>query len=420
MYESEMTRKLKFYIVRFLLYAALIGFGLIMLFPFIYMVASSLKTSDDVTSYPPRILPRSPERTEFEGEERILYRIEVDGEERLMVVTDEQAPRLGFFAEPQNLNADDPRSTLIEHTTDFDAGVEDGTLIDLEQEVVVESRTGRERSFDLYDVEIDGEFRTLALAFRTRGNIFVDPEDPTVTAIGSVLRAQRVEFVELQLGNYNAVLELDMDRALVNTTFVTILVVAGQVITSIFGGYAFSRIPFRGRNALFLMYLGSYMVPFVVLIIPMYRLMVAVGWQGRIVSLIVPWIFTVYGTFLLRQFFMSIPREIEEAALLDGAGRFRILWGIFVPLSKPALAALTIFSFLYAWNSFLWPLIIIGEGNVDNHVLTLSLIRLNNAAATEPNLALTGAAIAILPPIFIFILAQKYFIEGIATSGLKG
>ena len=148
--------------------------------------------------------------------------------------------------------------------------------------------------------------------------------------------------------------------------------------------------------------------------------MVAIGWENRIVSLIVPWIFTVYGTFLLRQFFLSIPKEIEEAALMDGASRLRILWGIFVPLSTPAIATLTIFSFLYAWNSFLWPLLIIGEGNESNHVLTLSLIRLSNIAADQPNLVLTGAAVAILPPIIIFILAQKYFVEGIATSGLKG
>jgi multiple sugar transport system permease protein len=170
---------------------------------------------------------------------------------------------------------------------------------------------------------------------------------------------------------------------------------------------------------LFLVYLGSIMIPFVVLIIPMYRLMVVIGWEGRIVSLIVPWIFTAYGTFLIRQFFITIPKDIEEAALMDGASRLRILWTIFVPLSRPAIATLAIFSFLYAWNSFLWPLLIIGEGNTANHVLTLSMIRLSNAFADQPNLVLTGAAIAILPPIIIFILAQRYFVEGIANTGLK-
>jgi multiple sugar transport system permease protein len=162
------------------------------------------------------------------------------------------------------------------------------------------------------------------------------------------------------------------------------------------------------------------MIPFVVLIIPMYRLMVALGWQNQIVSLIVPWIFTAYGTFLIRQFFISIPKEIEEAALLDGASRFRILWTIFVPLSTPAIATLAIFSFLYAWNSFLWPLLIIGEGNTNNHVLTLSLIRLSNSYADQPNFVLTGAAIAILPPVLVFIFAQRYFIESVSSAAVKG
>jgi multiple sugar transport system permease protein len=226
--------------------------------------------------------------------------------------------------------------------------------------------------------------------------------------------------VDFQFDNYNTVLGLNLDRSLINTTVVTLGVTAGQLVTSIFGGYAFSRIKFKGRDAIFLAYLGSIMVPFVVLIIPIYRLMVVIGWEGRLVSLIVPWIFTAYGTFLLRQFFLTIPKEIEEAALLDGCSRLRILWTIFVPLSTPPIATLGIFSFLYAWNSFLWPLLIIGEGNEANHVLTLSLIRLSNIAADRPNLDLTGAAIAILPPILVFILAQKYFVEGIATSGLKG
>jgi multiple sugar transport system permease protein len=216
------------------------------------------------------------------------------------------------------------------------------------------------------------------------------------------------------------VLGLNLNRALVNTTIVTIGVTVGQLITSIFGGYAFSRLQFRGRDSLFVVYLGSIMIPFIVLVIPIYRLMVVIGWQAKLVSLIVPWIFTAYGTFLMRQFFMTIPKELEEAALMDGASRMRVLWTMFVPLSTPAVATLGIFSFLYAWNSFLWPLLIIGEGNDRNHVLTLALISLSNRYADQPNFVLTGAAVAILPPILVFILAQRYFIEGVASSSVKG
>jgi multiple sugar transport system permease protein len=161
------------------------------------------------------------------------------------------------------------------------------------------------------------------------------------------------------------------------------------------------------------------MIPFVVLIIPLYQVMVVIGWQDRLASLIIPWIFTAYGTFLMRQFFISIPKELEEAAFLDGLSRFGILWRVFVPLSGPAIATQAIITFLYAWNSFLWPLVIIGDSPISNHVLTLSLIQLRTAYTSQPNLVLTGAAIAILPPLILFVLAQKYFVEGIANTGLK-
>ena len=107
------------------------------------------------------------------------------------------------------------------------------------------------------------------------------------------------------------------------------------------------------------------MIPFVVLLIPLYRLMIAIGWGNTLTSLVIPFIFTAYGTFLMRQFFVSIPKELEEAAVIDGASRWTILWKIFFPLSIPAVATLATFSFLYAWNSFVWPLIIIDSGNTD-------------------------------------------------------
>jgi alpha-1,4-digalacturonate transport system permease protein len=157
-----------------------------------------------------------------------------------------------------------------------------------------------------------------------------------------------------------------------------------------------------------------------VLITPLYQLMVAIGWVNTIASLTFPWIFSAYGTFLMRQFFITIPREIEEAAFIDGASRWQILMTIFLPASTPALATLTTFMFLYAWNSFFWPLVVINTGNYDNHVLTLSLNVLRGQAADSPNLVLAGAAIAILPPMIIFILGQRFFVENATSSAVKG
>ncbi|MEO0565101.1 MAG: carbohydrate ABC transporter permease, partial [Chloroflexota bacterium] len=353
-----------------------------------------------------------PIETTYQDEPAELFLIEVDGEVREMVDTGEGV-RFGYFTTAENINFENTRESEIIAEVPLDEATEVG-------EVVLEGPDGEE-DFDAYEVTVDGETQELLLAYRGSLDVFVDPNDPNVTALGVARTAPAVEFVEFQWNNYpEAVFDLNLNRALVNTTLVTIGVTLGQLVTSIFGGYAFSRLQFRGRDSLFLLYLGSIMIPFVVLVIPMYRLMVVIGWQAKLVSLIVPWIFTAYGTFLMRQFFMNIPKELEEAALMDGASRMRILWGIFVPLSTPAVATLGIFSFLYAWNSFLWPLLIIGEGNDMNHVLTLSLISLSNRFADQPNFVLTGAAVAVLPPIIIFILAQRYFIEGVASSGLKG
>lgn len=411
---TEVHKDWKFYLSRSLLYIVLTFAGFLMIFPFLYMIFTSLKTSTDVFHFPPRLLPYSPVQQEFNGEPANVYTFEVDGESRRYVLTDEKV-RYGYFTDEANANIDAPRESVIL----LEIPLEEAE--DLDQEVTLTDSEGNEKEFDLYRVTVDGDPQELLLAYRSSLDVFINPDNPEDTLHAVARTSEPVEEVEFQFGNYEVVLSLkNLDRALVNTALVTIGVTVGQIFTSILGGYAFSRLRFKGRDTIFMLYLGSIMIPFVVLIVPMYRLMVELGWENHLVSLVVPWIFTAYGTFLMRQFFLSIPVELEEAALLDGSSRWRTLWTIFVPLSTPVIATQTIFSFLYAWNSFLWPLLIINEGNEANHVLTLSLIRLSNIAADEPNLVMTGAAVAILPPMIVFVLAQKYFIEGIATSGLKG
>jgi multiple sugar transport system permease protein len=250
---------------------------------------------------------------------------------------------------------------------------------------------------------------------------FVDPQDPTITILQNTRTSTPVERLALHPENYAQVIALrGMDRALTNTTLVTLLVMFGQLATSVLGGYAFARLRFPGRDTLFTVYLGTIMIPFVVLITPLYQIMVAIGWVDHLASLIIPWIFTAYGTFLMRQFFITFPKEIEEAALIDGASRLEILRRIILPASTPAMATLATFTFLYAWNSFFWPLVIINTGNEANHVLTLALNVLRGRAVDSPNLLLAGAAIAILPPMVIFILGQRFFVESATSSGVKG
>lgn len=382
-----------------LIYAVLTGFALIMIFPFIYMMTTSLKTPVDTFRYPPRLLPRGPVTTEVAGVEgeQPLYYIDYEGARREFALLESNI-RVGIFVDPQ-----DP-GEMVTHI-----------LGDVEPIGATATLDGEE--VELFDV--DGQ--QLALVQRTTAGRFANPAEPTQSTLENVRLSEPVESITARPENYTEVLELrNLDRSLANTALVTILVVLGQLTTSVVGGYAFARLKFPGRDSLFLVYLGTIMIPFVLLIVPLYQLMVLIGWVDKMAALVIPWLFTAYGTFLMRQFFITVPKEIEEAALLDGASRLQILWRIFIPASVPALATLATFTFLYAWNSFFWPLVIINTGNEANHVLTLSLNVLRGRAADAPNLILAGAAIAILPPFIIFILGQRFFVESATSSGVKG
>ncbi|MBP7227737.1 MAG: carbohydrate ABC transporter permease [Longilinea sp.] len=391
-----------------LAYIALTVFAFIMLFPFLYMIFTSLKFPKDTFNYPPRLLPYEPVFASLPGYDKPLplYNIEVDGVKRQMALVEENI-KVGIFADPKAPEVTYQRP-LSEVTPT--GGAENPQMVMVD---------GKEQP--LYDVVVDGQTRALIQVGQTALGRFVDVEDGSITTLANVRLSKPVEKLTARPQNYSEVFALqNIDRSLTNTFLVTLLVVAGQLTTSVLGGYAFARLRFPGRNQLFLLYLGTIMIPFVVLIIPLYQLMVLIGWVDRLASLIIPWIFTAYGTFMMRQFFITVPREIEEAALMDGASRLQILWRIFLPAAAPALATQATFTFLYAWNSFFWPLVVINTGNYNNHVLTLSLNMLRGRAADSPNLVLAGAAISILPPMILFILGQRFFIESAMSSGVKG
>jgi multiple sugar transport system permease protein len=222
----------------------------------------------------------------------------------------------------------------------------------------------------------------------------------------------------LRFDNYvTVVTAVNMGRYTINTAIVAVGVTLGQIVTSILGGYAFARIKFPGRDLIFRLYLGTIMIPFVVIMIPTYKLMLVFGWIDKMQALIIPWMFTASGTFLMRQFFAGMPKELEEAAVIDGTSRFGVLWRIFVPLAGPAIATQGTLSFLYAWNSFIWPLVAIQSKM--NYVATLGLADIQGGYHAQPPLVMGGAILAILPTVIVFLLAQRYVVEGIATTGLK-
>lgn len=223
----------------------------------------------------------------------------------------------------------------------------------------------------------------------------------------------------LTLESYTKLADLfPIGRILFNSVFVAILTMLGQLVTSAMAAYAFARMQFRGRDILFLVYLGTLMIPFQVTIIPLFIVMRYLGWINTYQGLILPGVFNAFGTFLLRQFFLTIPRELEEAAVLDGASHWTIFWRIILPLSKPALATLGVFAFMGSWNAFLWPLFILRD--TEMMTLPVGLATLHGRWLTEWNLVMAGTVISIVPMLIVYLLAQKYFVRGVALSGLKG
>lgn len=203
-----------------------------------------------------------------------------------------------------------------------------------------------------------------------------------------------------------------------NSSIVAVLTVSAQVLTSSLAAFAFARLAFPGRDKIFLLYLATLMIPVQVTLIPNFILMRILGLINSFGGLVLPMVFTAFGTFLLRQFFMTIPKELDEASIIDGAGWFCIYRCIVMPLSKPALATLTVFTFMKSWNDFLWPLIIVNSQRMST--LPLGLASFKSMFSVQWHLIMAAAVITIIPVLVLYIASQRYFIEGIALTGIKG
>lgn len=202
-----------------------------------------------------------------------------------------------------------------------------------------------------------------------------------------------------------------------NSLLVAVTVTLGQLITCSMAAFAFARLQFKGRELLFLLFLGTMMIPGQVTMIPTFMILHWIGWIDSYKALIVPGLASAFGTFLLRQFFMTIPKELEEAAYIDGCSRWRVLWNIILPLSRPALATLSIFTFMGVFNDFMWALIVTSSEELRTVQLGLAIFR--DRYLTEWDLMMAGSVTATLPILLVFFFAQKYFIKGITLSGLK-
>ena len=212
--------------------------------------------------------------------------------------------------------------------------------------------------------------------------------------------------------------QYDFGRYLLNTLLVTVILTTGQVIFSMLGAFAFARMDFPGREGLFWMYLATLMVPNVVTLVPLYVMFAHSGLLNTYWAIFLPYVLGVPASvFLMRQYFMTIPKEVMEAARLDGCSESRILWRIVVPISRPIIITATLLAVVFGWNNFLWPLIVTNSNSLQ--VLSVATANLNSNFSVQWNLILAASLVALIPMVILFAIFQKYIVRSISLTGIN-
>lgn len=225
--------------------------------------------------------------------------------------------------------------------------------------------------------------------------------------------------VGLHFENYGRALELaPLGRYLLNSFIQSSIVMTAQLILASLAAYAFSFIPFKGKQVMFFVFLSTMMIPWEATIIPNYLTIRSLGWTDTFPGLTAPFLATAFGTFLLRQFFMSIPKDLHDAATIDGAGHLRFLSTILVPLARPALGTLAIYSFINTYNQFLWPLLVTNDKNM--RTVQIGIAILQDEERFMWNVVMAGVVIILLPTILLFIFGNRQLIRGLTAGAVKG
>ena len=356
-------------ITRLIVYALLFAGAAVFLFPFLWLVCTSLKPIEQTMSMPPTWLPRA-------------YHATIDGK-RMEVTRDYPVPdRPGYWHVTERLPASDSGAGLLP----------DAPLHKPASRIV----SARE-----IEVRIQPRWDNYHTALATMGGRRGGGAADTDTGVGPDAQVSFFTFLR-------------------NTLVVCVLGVIGAVLSNAIIAYGFAKIRWRGRDSLFVLTLATMMVPFPVLMVPLYGVFKWLGWIGSLKPLWVPAFFgSAFNIFLMRQFFRTIPEELSEAARIDGCSEWGIFWRIILPLSKPVIAVVALFHFLWAWNDFLGPLLYLTR----KHTFTLALALQNyqsQGGGVQWHYLMAATVVVIIPVVILFFLAQKTFIKGIATTGLKG
>lgn len=280
------------------------------------------------------------------------------------------------------------------------------------------------KALDVYSLpQEDGTIKPMALVRGfTKQSIFLDPENPAADPIlweGSWRTLERPWSFSPSWSNYVEVWEnLDYPRLMWNTIFYAIMTTVGVLISCTLVAFGFSRFRFPGRDILFVLLISTMFLPGAVTVIPTFTFFTKIGWVGTWLPLIVPSFFAnAYDTFLLRQYFMTLPRELDEAAMIDGATPLKVLWSVILPQSWPAIVAVSIFHVVFAWNDYFGPLIYLST-EMQKQPISVALARFNGIYGQQPQLIQAGALMTLIIPLIIFFMAQRFFIQGIVITGV--
>jgi multiple sugar transport system permease protein len=279
-------------------------------------------------------------------------------------------------------------------------------------------------AYPIYVVPIDGTIRNLMLVIKGREeSTFVDPADASATPIVWQGRWRTLEqswTFAPEIANFTtAWSQLNFPRLLFNTAAIAVLSTLAAVVSSALVAYGFARFRFPSKNVLFIVLIATIILPFQVTLLPTYVIFTKLGWTGTWLPLIVPHLFAnAYNVFLLRQYFMSIPRDLDEAAMIDGASPFRILRSVILPLSVPALVAVTLFHFFFAWNDFFVPLLYLAA-KPELQPLSIAIQQYNALYSTQPTLIQAASLMTMAVPVIVFFLAQRAFMRGVVITGVE-
>ena len=281
------------------------------------------------------------------------------------------------------------------------------------------------QTLDVYKVPLpDKSVKALAMLKPGRTqSTFIDPQNPNAAPIlwqGAWRSLERPWTWSPTWSNFSTVwTTINFPNLLWNTTFYAIMTEIGTLISCVLVAYGFSRFRYPGRDFLFIVMISTIFLPATVTLIPTYTFFTKIGWVGTWLPLIVPAFFAnAYDVFLLRQYFMILPRDLDEAAMIDGAGPLRILWLVILPQSLPALVAITVFHIVWAWNDFFGPLIYLST-KPELQPISVALSQFNGIYGTKPTLIQAGALMAMIAPLILFALAQRFFVQGIVITGVE-